>query len=190
MIAKINGTSPERKAGKAARYLIRFLHPARREKSGNAAASPLCGDPRRPGKVSQAPELVKTCLTDQRAGGMEKPNNMAKHQIKPAPGGAAGGPRGIIVAGRKRHELTLADVGALVLRDAEDTVRQQIQQTITRQAEHVLGRIQYWRGQIDKDKHMLAEFERKRKAIEAGEFQVNKYDGTVTFNDHSLETLG
>jgi hypothetical protein len=96
----------------------------------------------------------------------------------------------LVKVGKKTHHLTLADVGALVMRDAEATVRQQIQENILRIAEHVIGRIQYWQGQIDKAKFTLNEFQRKANAIEAGEFTVNKFDGTVTFNDPTLERLG
>ena len=96
----------------------------------------------------------------------------------------------LVVVGKERHRLSLADVGALVLKDAEETVRQQIQENITRIAEHVIGRIQYWKKQLDQNTFMLAEFERKRAAILQGEFSVNKFDGTVTFHDQSLEKLG
>lgn len=88
-----------------------------------------------------------------------------------------------------KRELTLADVGALVMREADETIRAQIQDTILHIGEGVAGRIHYWEGQIEAAKFMLQEFQRKRAAIEAGEFQVNRHTGAVTFNDESLEKL-
>ena len=90
----------------------------------------------------------------------------------------------------KRDQLTLADIGSIVLRDAEETVRQQIQATIIRQAEAVIGRIMYWKKHIEESQFWLSEFERKQEAIQKGQFTVNKWDGTVTFNDPTLQNLG
>ena len=90
----------------------------------------------------------------------------------------------------KKVDFTLADIGAIVLRDAEETVRLQITNTIRSQAEAVLGRILYFKKKIEEDKFYLSEFERKAKAIQDGEFSVNKYDGSIAFNDPTLEKLG
>lgn len=90
----------------------------------------------------------------------------------------------------RKKDFTLADLGALVLSDAEKRVQEQIQNTVTNIAEHVVSRIRYWQKEEEKCQHFIAEFRRKAAALEKGEFTVNKWDGTVTFNDHTLETLG
>jgi hypothetical protein len=83
----------------------------------------------------------------------------------------------------------VAELGKLILADAEENVRKQVQQTVTNLAEHVIGRILYFEGKIEEDKRWLAMFKHKRKAIEDGEFTVSR-TGTITFKDDTLERLG
>lgn len=90
----------------------------------------------------------------------------------------------------KPGQLSLSDIGKIVLRDADNAVQDQVARTIRNIAEHVISRQRYYMKTIEENQHMLAEFKRKQKAIADGEFTVNKFDGTVKFNDDTLERLG
>lgn len=83
----------------------------------------------------------------------------------------------------------LAMLGKAVLSDAKDSIREKCQDNATRIAEHVLNRIIHHEQQIDIHKKQKASYEKKRDAIEAGEFSVNTYDGTIKMNDPELEKL-